>query len=35
MDACRDKYNNLGNGDLDRFLGFRYMPFDNPATWVN
>jgi len=35
MAACRDKFNNLNNSNLDRFLGFRYLPLDNPATWVN
>jgi len=35
MDTCRTKYNNLNNEDLDRFLGFPYLPLDNPATWIN
>ena len=35
MDDCRDKFNNLNNAGLDRFLGFPYMPLDNPATWIN
>jgi hypothetical protein len=35
MTTCRTKYNNLNNNDLDRFLGFPYMPLDNPATWMN
>jgi len=35
MAACRDKYNNLDNNNLDRFFGFPYMPLDNPATWMN
>lgn len=35
MSTCRTKYNNLSNNDLDRFLGFPYMPLDNPATWLN
>lgn len=34
MANCRDKYNNLNNDSLDRFLGFPYLPLDNPATWI-
>lgn len=33
--TCESKYNNLGNPALDRFLGFIYIPNDNPATWIN
>lgn len=32
--TCNSKFNNLGNASLDRFLGFIYIPNDNPATWV-
>ena len=30
VDTCRDKFNNLSN-----FLGFPFIPLDNPALWVN
>jgi len=33
MATCTNKYNNLGNTNLNRFFGFRYLPYDNPATW--
>jgi uncharacterized phage protein (TIGR02218 family) len=33
--TCRDKFNNLGNPLLDRFLGFIYIPNDNPCMWTN
>lgn len=33
--TCTNKFNNLGNSSLDRFLGFIYTPNDNPATWTN
>ena len=32
--TCRDKFNNLGNASLNGFLGFIYIPNDNPATWI-
>lgn len=33
--VCQNKFNNLGNASLNGFLGFIYIPNDNPATWVN
>lgn len=33
--VCQSKFQNLGNQELDRFLGFIYTPDDNPATWIN
>jgi hypothetical protein len=33
--VCTNKFNNLGNASLNTFLGFIYIPDDNPATWVN
>lgn len=32
--TCKDKFNNLGNSSLDSFLGFIYIPDDNPAVWT-
>jgi uncharacterized phage protein (TIGR02218 family) len=33
MSTCSSKFNNLGNDDLDRFLGYPYIPDSNPAMW--
>jgi uncharacterized phage protein (TIGR02218 family) len=33
MDTCRLKFNNLGNDTLDRYLGYPYIPSDNPTMW--
>ena len=30
VDTCRDKFNNLSH-----FLGFPFIPVDNPALWIN
>lgn len=33
MEACITKFANM-NGSLDRYGGFPYIPYDNPATWM-
>jgi uncharacterized phage protein (TIGR02218 family) len=33
MATCSSKFNNLGNDALDRFLGYPYIPTDNPTMW--
>lgn len=33
--VCQSKFNNLGNSSLNSFLGFIYIPNDNPATWIS
>ncbi len=33
MTTCSAKFNNLGNDSLDNFLGYPYIPKDNPTMW--
>jgi uncharacterized phage protein (TIGR02218 family) len=33
MTTCASKFNNLGNDALDRFLGYPYIPANNPTMW--
>lgn len=32
---CQTKFNNLGNPSLNNFMGFIYIPDDNPAMWTD